>query len=79
MSDKDHRIAVLSFFAERGKRIPGDDVDLLDSGIIDSMDLVELVAHLETQGVDIPHEAMSVDNFRSISAIVATCARGARH
>lgn len=78
MSDRDHRSAVLSFFDERGKHVPGDDADLLDGGIIDSMDLVELVAHLESVGVDIPHEAMTVDNFRSLRAILATCERAAR-
>jgi acyl carrier protein len=77
MSDLDHRAAVLAFFEERGKSIPGDDDDLLDSGLIDSMDLVEMVAHLEAAGVEIPHEAMTVDNFRSLRAILATCARGA--
>lgn len=78
MSDDELRSAILKFFEERGKLIPADDTDLLDSGIIDSMDLVELVAHLEAVGVEVAHDAMTVDNFRSLGAILATCGKGSQ-
>lgn len=71
MSEFDVRAAILAFFDERGKPIPDPAVDLFDSGVIDSMDLIELVAHLEAAGqLDIPQEFMTVDNFRSLDAMV---------
>ncbi len=79
MPELDVRAAVLEFFAERGKPIPDAATDLFDSGIIDSMDLIELVAHLESAGgMDIPQEAMTVDNFRNLNAIVAIFNGGAK-
>lgn len=72
MSESAIRAAVLAFFEERGKPIPDGTIDLFDSGIIDSMDLIELVAHLESSGkYEIPHEALTVDNFRTLDTITS--------
>ena len=68
--------AIMGFFAGRGKRIPNPDDDLFESELIDSMELLELVMHLEKKlGVEIDQELMSVDNFRSVTRIVETISR----
>lgn len=73
MSDQNIRDAIAGFFRERGKSVPAAEVDILESGIIDSMELIELVAHLEKElGLDVPQDRMTADNFRSIAAVVRT-------
>lgn len=76
MSELDARAALSAFFAERGKPLPAADVDLFEREVIDSMELLELVMWLEERhGVEIPQEAMSVDNFRTLDRMAATVAR----
>jgi len=73
MSETEVRIAVTSFFANRGKPATGDDVDLFETEYIDSMELLELIMHLEeVLMVSIDQDLMSVDNFRSVGRIVQT-------
>lgn len=68
--------AVLAFFENRGKDPMPDDKDLFETGIIDSMDLLELIAELEERfKLDLDPEDMTVDNFRSVSRIVETVSR----
>jgi len=70
---EDLRAIVRCFFTERGKRIADDKVDLFETEIIDSMELMELLLHLEERhGISIAQELMTVANFRNIDAIVAT-------
>lgn len=60
--------------------IPGD-ASLLDSGLIDSAALFELVSFLEERfGITIADEELLPENFESIDAIVAfvTPKRGTR-
>jgi D-alanine--poly(phosphoribitol) ligase subunit 2 len=48
-----------------------DDESLLEAGILDSLAIVKLVAHIEDEfGVEIPDSDFDPDNFESISAIV---------
>ena len=49
-----------------------NDDDLLDMGILDSMAIMQLVAHLEAQyGITIPTEEIDPANFESINSLVA--------
>ena len=42
------------------------DIDLLDSGLVDSIGLVELILELEERfGVSLPMEDLEIDDFRS--------------
>jgi acyl carrier protein len=53
-----------------------DDQSLLDSGLIDSMGVFELVTALEEAcGVSIPDEELLPENFDSIDSIVALVER----
>lgn len=66
-----------AFFNDRHKTIASDDQDLFQAEVIDSLELMELLVHLDEQhGISIDQNEMSADNFRSINAIVATAARG---
>lgn len=46
------------------------DIDLLDSGLVDSIGLVELILELEERfGVSLPMEDLEIDDFRSVFRI----------
>ena len=46
------------------------DQDLLLSGSLDSLDVVRLVEHLETEsGVEIPAQDVTLENFGSLASI----------
>lgn len=75
----DVRAIVRGFFAERGKSVPEDTTDLFETEIIDSMELMELLLHMEEQhGISVPQDLMTVDNFRTINVIVGTVTNVAR-
>lgn len=51
---------------------PSADTDLLATGLLDSMSLVELLVRLETVfGLKIPVSELDFDTFRTISDIAA--------
>jgi len=78
MPKVDPRMILAEFFDSRGKATPADNDDLFEKGIVDSMDLLELVAFLEERhGIAIEQEQMSADNFRSIGNIAALITRAA--
>jgi acyl carrier protein len=52
------------------------ETDLIGSGLLDSLALVDLLAQLEHEfGVQISLDELEVDNFRSIASIAAFVAR----
>lgn len=54
----------------------GDDESLLDSGVVNSLGLLEVASWLEREfGIDVDQLDLVADNFESISAI-ATFVRG---
>jgi len=56
-------------------RVPADDTDLLGSGLLDSLGLVELLFHVEqTFGLTIELDELDVENFRSLRTIAAIVA-----
>jgi acyl carrier protein len=49
---------------------PSVETDLLDSGMLDSLTLVELMSSLEEQyGIHISFDDIEIDNFRSVKNI----------
>jgi acyl carrier protein len=47
------------------------DVDLLESGLVDSIGLVELIIWLEDRlGMSLPMDALELDDLRSVGTIV---------
>jgi D-alanine--poly(phosphoribitol) ligase subunit 2 len=52
---------------------PAPEVDIVETGMIDSLGLVTLLFELEREfGVQIPLETLEVDSFRTIANIVRT-------
>ena len=50
--------------------VPGYDADLIETGILDSLQLVELLLHLEGRfSITVPLEEIDLDAFRSIRRI----------
>ena len=66
-----HQFIVSEFLSgSTGAALP-EELNLLQSGIVDSLGLLKVIAFLEEQlGVSVPPEAMTPENFASIRAIV---------
>jgi D-alanine--poly(phosphoribitol) ligase subunit 2 len=55
-----------------GLDVPAPETDLLQSGIVDSLALIELIVHLEeTFSILIPMDKLDIEGFCSISKIAA--------
>lgn len=72
---------VVDVFAARFATEPADLAgDLLDSGLVDSVRLVELVLELEQRfGISLPFDALDIDDFRTVDRIAALVARTMVH
>ena len=66
-------------FAEKlSLEVSSVDTDLVETGLLDSLALVELLAQLEeTFGVSISTDDLELENFRSIASIAGFVARRA--
>ena len=50
--------------------VPSPETDLLESGLLDSVGMVELLVRLEKRfGVRVPIENLEIEHFRSVAAI----------
>lgn len=50
--------------------LPDDDVDLLESGLLDSLQLVELLVEIESEfGRRIPIDTIELDDLRSLTRL----------
>jgi len=64
-------------FLKKNRAVPGDsefndEESLLESGVIDSMTMVDLIAFLEGEfGITVEDDDMTPENFDSVNAIVA--------
>jgi acyl carrier protein len=73
--DRDAGPAIRAFVIERlapatGRSEINDGEDLIDSGVVDSLGIFQLVAFLEERfGVTIGDEEITPENFGSIAAI----------
>jgi acyl carrier protein len=69
-----HEVAlrIAELFAMLHLEVPSEDTDLIESGLMDSLLLVEFLTHLEEQmGVSVPIEELEPDDFRTIQSITA--------
>ncbi len=56
--------------------VPSVEADLVETGILDSLTLIDLLLSLEQEfGVKISLEEVAIDNFRSIASITQFVAR----
>ena len=70
-----HEISAI--FVERfDTRIASPDVDLLETGLVDSVKIVELVLELEQRfGVSLPFEDLEIEDFRTVPRLAERIAR----
>ena len=68
---------IRGIFAQRlAIEVESPSVDLLDTGLVDSVTLVELLLMLEEQfGVSLPLEELEMEDFRSLARIADLIAR----
>lgn len=68
---------IITIFLERlNVTVPSLDADLLATGVLDSLALVELLVQIEARyGVQISLEKLDFEDFRSVAAIAAFIAR----
>jgi D-alanine--poly(phosphoribitol) ligase subunit 2 len=68
---------IADIFAGRfDTRLDSDDVDLLETGIVDSVKIVELVLELEQRfGVSLPFEELEIEDFRTVPRLAERIAR----
>jgi D-alanine--poly(phosphoribitol) ligase subunit 2 len=59
--------------------VPNGDLDMIDSGVLDSLALVSLIAGLEQEfQLELPLEDLDVDQFRSVESIAQLLAASLR-
>ena len=59
--------------------VPSPDTDLIDEGLLDSLQFVQLVLHLEEDfGMHISLEDLGIDHFRSVTSIAEFVANRGR-
>jgi acyl carrier protein len=55
-----------------GVEVPSHDTDLIESGLIDSLALVSLLAEIEREfGFELPLDTLEVDDFRTVETAAA--------
>ena len=74
MSDETVRARVRALIMERfptvAARRMGDDDSLLDSGVIDSLGVLDLATFIERElGVQLADDELTAENFESIAAL----------
>jgi D-alanine--poly(phosphoribitol) ligase subunit 2 len=70
---------IIEIFSERFEtRLASDDVDLLETGLVDSVKIVQLVLELEQRfGVSLPFEELEIDDFRTVLRLAERISRSA--
>ena len=68
---------IIDIFAERFEtRLDSPEADLLESGIVDSVRIVELVLEIEQRfGVSLPFEELEIEDFRTVPRLAERIAR----
>ena len=71
---------ITDIFAERFEtRLESPQVDLLETGLVDSVKIVELVLEIEQRfGVSLPFEELEIEDFRTVSRLAERIARTTR-
>ena len=68
---------ITDIFAERFEtRLESLQVDLLETGLVDSVKIVELVLEIEQRfGVSLPFEELEIEDFRTVPRLAERIAR----
>jgi len=68
---------IADIFAGRFEtKLESGDIDLLESGIVDSVKIVELVLEIEQRfGVSLPFEELEIEDFRTLPRLAERISR----
>ncbi len=68
---------ITAIFAERFEtNLESGEVDLLETGLVDSVRIVELVLEIEQRfGVSLPFEELEIEDFRTVPRLAERIAR----
>ena len=68
---------IIEIFSEHFEtRLESEDVDLLETGLVDSVKIVELVLELERRfGISLPFEELEIDDFRTVLRLAERISR----
>ena len=71
---------IIEIFSERFEtRLGSDQTDLLETGLVDSVRIVELVLEIEQRfGVNLPFEELEIDDFRTVLRLAERISRTVR-
>lgn len=71
MSPSEIEQRILNLLTDRlDREVPGIDTDLLETGVLDSLLLVDLLMHLEEEfGVTIALDQLEIDVLRSVASL----------
>lgn len=72
----DQREEIVAIFRDAlGIDVPSYDADVIETGLLDSLGLITLLYEIEQRfGVQIPFEALDLDDFRSVDALAGLVA-----
>jgi D-alanine--poly(phosphoribitol) ligase subunit 2 len=70
---------IVEIFAERfDTQLTSEDTDLLETGLVDSIKIIELVLELEQRfGVSFPFEELEIEDFRTVLTLADRIAQTA--
>jgi D-alanine--poly(phosphoribitol) ligase subunit 2 len=68
---------ITDIFADQfDTKLESDEVDLLETGLVDSVRIVELVLEIEQRfGVSLPFEELEIEDFRTVPRLAERIAR----
>ena len=70
---------LIEILSERFEAKLDSEVDLLETGIVDSVKIVELVLEIEQRfGVSLPFEELEIDDFRTVLRLAERISRTVR-
>ena len=70
------RTFVARQFPHAGRAAPGDDDPLLQSGVVDSLGILEIVGFLGDEfGIEVTDEELTPENFATVNALAAFAGR----
>jgi D-alanine--poly(phosphoribitol) ligase subunit 2 len=80
MSDTTNvREQIVRIFESMNLELPPGDLDLFETGLLDSMAFVQLLMSLEeTLGVTVAFEDLEIDNFRTVDQLATFVAKHCR-
>jgi acyl carrier protein len=70
IDERQFRLIVMSFFEQKGKVMPSAEVDLFQAGVLDSMELIDLLAFLDMHhDIRVPPNELTLANFKNINSM----------